>query len=345
MSSARLGPSLATTSTAVLLLALLSCSAPPVPRGTATLDGAPSLRGLHAGPGGVVWASGSAGTVARSLNGGRTWERLTPPPGTEALDFRDVHVFSANEAALLAAGEGEASRLYHTADAGRTWVETWRNRDPNGFLDAMDFWSDGVGLAVGDPIDGRLMILRSDDYGRSWIPLSEPNRPVTLEGEFAFAASGTCIACGPNDRAWIVTGGSAARILRSHDRGASWIPNSVPLITAAASAGAFSVAFADANDGVVVGGDYEQPDSARTTAAWTDDGGRNWTSVEAGSGPSGYRSCVTLLPDGSYLAVGTNGADRSTDGGRTWTRSSMEGWHAASGRAVAGSGGRVGTID
>lgn len=327
------------------VLAAVSCQAPPpVPHETAALEGGPSLRGLHAGPDSIVWAGGSAGTVARSLDGGRSWERLLGPPGAEGLDFRDVHAFSAEEAVLLAAGPGEASRLYRTTDGGRSWAETWRNRHPEGFLDGMDFWSDGEGLAVGDPIDGRLMLLRTTDSGRSWRAVPAAACPTASEGEYAFAASGTSLCCADDGSAWIGTGGATARVLRSVDRGASWTPCGAPF-AAGEGAGIFSVAFADADRGVAVGGDYLAPTNARMHAAWSDDGGRSWQPVAADAGPGGYRSCVALLADGSWLAVGPTGVDRSTDGGRSWAPCGTEGWHSASGTALSGSAGRLGRLD
>lgn len=55
------------------------------------------LRGVAAVSANVVWASGTHGTYLRTLDGGATW---TPAqvPGAEALDFRDVEAFSADEA-------------------------------------------------------------------------------------------------------------------------------------------------------------------------------------------------------------------------------------------------------
>ena len=302
------------------------------------------MRGLHAAAGGVVRASGSGGTVARSLDGGRSWQRLQAPPGTAELDFRDVHAFSAEQAVLLAAGPGEASRLYRTEDGGRSWQETWRNRHPEGFLDGMDFWPDGTGLAVGDPLDGRLMLLSSADGGRSWQPLSADSCPPAAPGEYAFAASGTSLCCGPDGLAWIGTGGSATRVLRSADHGRSWTPCAVPF-AAGEGAGVFSLAFADARVGVAVGGDYQAPERASEHAAWTADGGRSWQPVAEGSGPGGYRSCVVRLADGRWLAVGPTGADVSADDGRSWTPCGTEGWHTAAGRALSGGGGRLGVVD
>src|SRR5438094_3977444 len=47
------------------------------------------LRGLAAVSRDVAWASGSGGTVLRTVDGGRSW-RPVGPPGTADLQFRDI---------------------------------------------------------------------------------------------------------------------------------------------------------------------------------------------------------------------------------------------------------------
>ena len=83
----------------------------------------------------------------------------------------------------------------------------------------------------------------------------------------------------------------------------------------------FSVAFHDPLHGVAVGGDYERPDSANGTAAFTNDGGFTWT--PASRFPRGYRSGATIRRVNAdsliAVAVGTTGSDVSHDGGVTWT--------------------------
>src|SRR4051794_8873037 len=87
----------------------------PTPTGTEA-----RLRGLSAVSRHVAWASGSQGTVLRTVDGGRSWRQVAPE-GTAALDFRDIEAFDARTAVALSIGEGEASRIYRTTDGGRTW--------------------------------------------------------------------------------------------------------------------------------------------------------------------------------------------------------------------------------
>src|SRR5215213_6601693 len=165
---------------------------PSVPTWTATADtGVTSrLRGLSAVSSQVAWASGSAGTVLRTVNGGGSWQQVGPPE-TSDLQFRDIEAFDAHHAVILAIGPGESSRVYVTSDGGASWRETFRNTDPNAFYDR------GHGLALSDPVDGKFRILSTSDGGRSWSVLPSDGMPAALEGEFAFAASGTCLTTAP----------------------------------------------------------------------------------------------------------------------------------------------------
>ena len=61
------------------------------------------LRGLSAVSANVAWASGSLGTVLRTTNRGATWQQVGPP-GTEALQFRDIEAFGADRAVILSIG-------------------------------------------------------------------------------------------------------------------------------------------------------------------------------------------------------------------------------------------------
>ncbi|MEV4758159.1 oxidoreductase [Micromonospora sp. NPDC049559] len=276
------------------------------------------LRGLAAVSDRVAWASGSDSTVLRTVDGGRSWQRVGPAdPG---LELRDIEAFDADSAVVLSIGTGGDSRVYRTDDAGRNWTETFRNDDERAFYDCLAFFDRRHGLALSDPVDGRFRILSTADGGRSWSVLPGTGMPAALEGEFAFAASGTCLVTadrGP-DRAWFATGGGAsARVFRTDDRGRSWSVTASP-VPSGPSAGIYSLAFRDAGHGIAVGGDYTTPASAPDGAATSRDGGRSWT-VAAGP-PGAYRSGAAWLPRAGWLAlaVGPTGSDISYDGGRRW---------------------------
>lgn len=180
-----------------------------------------SLRGLSTPSQQIAWASGTHGTYLRSLDGGNSWE-AKQVPGAESLDFRDVKAFDASDAYLLAAGPGEQSRIYNTTDAGKTWSLQFTNKDPRGFFDCMAFWDRRHGIALGDPIDGHFTLMATQNGGRSWVPVSTRHLPAAINGEGAFAASGSCIAVAGRNNVWFATGGKAARVFRSSDRGKTW---------------------------------------------------------------------------------------------------------------------------
>src|SRR3954467_2695845 len=92
------------------------------------------LRGLSAVSEKVAWASGSQGTVLRTLDRGATWQQAGPP-GTTNLQFRDNQAFDDDHAVILSIGNGSDSRIYVTSDGGATWELAFVNADPDAFYD------------------------------------------------------------------------------------------------------------------------------------------------------------------------------------------------------------------
>jgi photosystem II stability/assembly factor-like uncharacterized protein len=256
--------------------------------------------------------------VLRTNDGGARWKKLTVT--TETLDFRDIDAIDAQTAYVLSIGNGAASRIYKTTDAGVTWTMQFKSDDEKVFLDAMSFWDANHGIVFGDSVDGHLYILTTDNGGRTWTRVPPASLPPALENEGAFAASGTNIALFGKTHAWIGTGaGARARVLRTTDRGRSWQVADTPL-AAGPSTGIFSIAFRDAKHGVVVGGDYRKEQEAVDNLAVTSDGGVTWKLVK---GLSGFRSVVAYVPGAktpTLVALGPSGGDYSLDDGQTWSR-------------------------
>ena len=280
---------------------------------------AAQLRGLDAVNHRVAWASGSEGTVLRTLNSGREWDSVGPP-GTAALEFRDIEAFGRRRALILSIGTGDDSRIYRTDDGGATWRLVFRNQEPDAFYDCMAFFNRRNGLALSDPVDGKFQIVETHDGGRSWDLVSAGGMPAALPGEFAFAASGTCLVAGPGRNARFATGGaSEARVFHSRNGGRTWSVATTPVRSTAAG-GIFSLAFRNAQRGLAIGGDFTTPDEAVDALALTDDGGKTWRLVEEGA-PDGYRSGSAWVPGlpRTAIGVGPTGSDVTTDGGKTWT--------------------------
>src|SRR5262245_5337144 len=196
------------------------------------------FRGVCAVSAQVAWASGTKGTVLRTVDGGKHWEKVNVP-GAEALDFRDIQAFDAREAFVLSIGPGTLSRIYHTRDGGLSWQLQFTNPEPKAFYDGFAFRDRKHGIAVSDSVDGKFPLLATED-GETWRPLHPSTLPAALPEEGCFAASGTSIAVAGKSDAWFVTGGPAARVFYSRDGGANWDVTVSPVLSGAASQGAFS---------------------------------------------------------------------------------------------------------
>src|SRR3954453_8478096 len=206
---------LCTLALALVLPAAASAHAPrwvPVPTGSTQ-----QFRGLDAVDRRTAWVGGSAGQVLRTVDGGRSWQDVSPS-GSAGLLFRDVEAQDPRRASVLAIGAGTASRIYTTADGGRTWTLAFVNDDPDAFYDCVAFYpGHRYGLALSDPVGGKFRVAATADGGYSWHVLPNDGMPSALDGEAGFAASGTCLVTTGHD-AWFASGGSSvARVFHSRD--------------------------------------------------------------------------------------------------------------------------------
>src|SRR3954468_15355882 len=179
------------------------------------------FRGLAPVSAKVAWVAGSAGTVLRTVDGGRRWASVGPAAAA-ALEFRDIEAFDRDHAVAVTIGEGDESRIFTTANGGRSWTETFRNDEPAAFYDCLTFLDRRHGLALSDPVGGAFRILATADGGRSWRVQSTAGMPPALTGEFAFAASGTCLVAAGGKAFFATGGGATSRVFSSSDGGRSW---------------------------------------------------------------------------------------------------------------------------
>ncbi|MFM7195811.1 MAG: oxidoreductase [Bacteroidota bacterium] len=272
-----------------------------------------SFRALSVPDASVAWISGSRGWIGRSTDGGEHWNFFRIQ-GDSSADYRTLYAHDSLRAVVC--NTGSPAVIRETVDGGRTWKEVYRNNHPDAFLDGIGFWDNNNGIIYGDPIDGRLLILRTTDGGNRWTAVSEGQRPVVTNGEASFAASGTTIRCSGKRSVWIATGGTRASVFNSNDRGKSWSRSDTPMTSGKPGAGIFSICLTTRGSIALAGGDYQSPQNRTGNYCIGKLPGTDWKIPN--TTPGGYRSIVELIADDWLLTAGPDGADLSTDGGKSW---------------------------
>lgn len=298
-----------------------------------------SLRGLSVVSDDVVWVSGSAGSVGRSVDGGENWTWKTVP-GFEKTDFRDIEAFDKNTAIIM--GIADPAFILKTTDGGQNWKVVFKDTTKGMFLDAMEFWNEQSGIVIGDPLGDKIFIARTFDGGENWQGIPAANIPTADKGEAFFASSGTNVRKLSKQEAVFVSGGLRARLFIRNKK------IDLPIIQGKESTGANSMAVKNKKCLIVVGGDFNAKDDTTKNCVITLDGGETFTAPVVG--PHGYRSCVEYLGKKNWISCGLNGVDYSMDEGQNWSWISKDSFHAVrkakKGKAVyfSGGGGRIGKL-
>ncbi len=279
-----------------------------------------SLRGLAPVDEEIVWASGSGGTWLRTLDGGKSWE-FGLIAELDTVDFRSIYAFDAEKAVAVSAGQPAV--IYKTRDGGITW-ELKHQESEDAFLDGISFADSNRGYVLGDPVDGRWMILETLDQGESWKSLD--SLPMAEEGEAGFAASASSLFA-EGDQIWLGSGGSFSALYSSANRGKSWDKIKTPLIQGEASQGVFALISYGKGQLVAVGGDFLEEKSNMGNLGVFDIEEKTWRQTQ--TSPGGYKSGLANFPGLNWvLAVGPSGGDFSKDGGINWLSFSEEAFHS-----------------
>jgi hypothetical protein len=252
----------------------------------------------------------------------------------------------------------------------------------------------GEGILIGDPVREKFAVFQTTNGGQSWKRDDRRSLETNGKSIAIFAASNSSLARGDRGNGdtlgpgtdffpGFVTGGKDGAVLYERWEGPShpkprfgkglpgaippdWNRRSIPLDSGSDSTGAFAIELRftgspcdDCGFGtyfrpVAVGGDYSKPEVASGTAAFSTDGG--WTWSASATPPHGYRSAVAFdEKTKTWITVGPNGTDISTDDGRTWRAlhpnlaqheppDADRNWNALSLPFVVGPHGRIGKL-
>lgn len=268
------------------------------------------------------WVVGAFGSIARSADGGKTWQ---PQVSKTTQQLYDVDFVDARQGWIV----GRQGLILHTTDGGATWAPQTSGTDQHLF--SVDFVDDQYGVAVGD--FGTILV--TSDGGGHWTTHSLSQDVILYD-----------VAMADRMHGWAA--GEVGTVMVTTDGGQTWTKQETGIEKTL-----FGVHFADAQRGWVVGID--------ALILHTPDGGQTWQ-VQNGStemraleqvgfgqayeNPSLY--AVSVIGS-TGIAVGEIGAIYlSSDGGQTWKRRVSPGEQQASGpkwfRAVSMAPGADGAI-
>ncbi len=238
------------------------------------------------------------------------------------------------------------------------------------------------GYLLGDPVDGIFTLFATDDGGNTWFRVTASKRGPKGDGckvdtfaakhdEAVFAASNGSLLSLVGPYLLFVTGGSVARIgyagyfsLDGSFCHESAHLRALPIAHGNPSSGAFAIAAYPRFDNpsnfpakvMIVGGDYKLPGATDHNAVFVSHAGTFMqTTRKPTTPPHGYRSAVAYNPtQDSWITVGPNGTDLSTDDGRNWhplrpaptdAPDADRNWNALSLPFVVGPAGRIGRLN
>ncbi|MBL6607226.1 MAG: oxidoreductase [Flavobacteriaceae bacterium] len=300
----------------------VSCDTPRYFEGvrvTPLLEDEISIRAVEVVHDKEVWFAANKGRIG--VYNGQEVSQIVLHHNDSLLHFRSI---AHNGTHAFALTIDRPALLYRLSFDGHQIVSAdlvYTEDTPGVFYDAIDFWNPNEGIAVGDPTDGCLSVLITRDAGTTWEKLPCHQLPPSIEGEALFAASNGSIAV-QGDQALIGTGGAAARVFKTTDKGKTWSVAQTPITQGSAMQGIFSIASYDENTAVIYGGDWANPENNRDNKARSKDAGRSWQLLSPGAGP-GYRSCVRFVPGThgrTLVAAGSKGISASYDRGKTWNQ-------------------------
>jgi hypothetical protein len=259
---------------------------------------APVVTTGPAGDGSLYAATGresflNAG-LARSRDGGASWQSLTRPYEFEAVSALLVDPIDAD---LLYATAPSYSSVFRSEDGGATWRPT-------------DLLPAGARVIRVDPREATALwamgsqALYHESHGGQWQEMPTPGGPLLTLRDFTVDAHDPAVL-------WLAGADgtpSSARLFRSGDGGQTWTRRDSGLLGGVVTSFAFDPAAPDTLYAATDAGLFRSVDA-----------GVSWTAVAGVPAPVSFVLATATSPTTVWAVVGS-GAEvrRSRDGGVTW---------------------------
>ncbi len=286
-----------------------------------------SIRAIQVINDSTVWFAGSKGKYGRIIKDNVQLDSINFKG--KLLNFRSIAFNGKNIFILSIENPAVLFKIdpYKT-DLGKPEI-VYQEDHPDVFYDSMTFLDEENGIAIGDPTANCFSVILTSDGGNTWSKISCDNIPGSITGEAAFAASNSNIATYGNN-VWMVSGGKKARVFYSKNKGKTWKVVETPIIQGGKMTGIYTVDFYDKNNGIIMGGNWEEKSNTNQTKAITSDSGKTWQLVADQQIP-GYISSVQYIPKTKgkeVIAVSTEGIYYSADKGNSWEKINSRGFYS-----------------
>lgn len=196
----------------------------------------------------VAWAGTLDGKVLRTEDGGINWEPTIGTPGGEITSISAIN----DRRALVVANDSASTIIKRTVTLGLAWATVYEDNSVGAHINAISMLDEVNGYAIGNPVAGQWVILKTTDGGINWSSISTLSQNGT---EIGLNKSMKWI---DDQIGWFGTDNST--VYRTTDGGVNWSSSST---TFQSSNG---LTFTDNFTGVTAGSEIN----------WTTDGGATW---------------------------------------------------------------------
>ena len=238
----------------------------------------------------IAYAGGLGGTVLRTFDGGNTWTP-TASAGGDVYSIWAVSQFRV----FIAVNDGTSARIRRSYNGGISWVNSYQDTTSGAFMNAIWMFDASNGYAMGDPVNGQWVLLKTSDGGTSW------QSAAALPQAGSEAGWNNSMYWLNDQFGWFGTNNS--RVYYTTNGGSSWSSTNTTF------SNSFGVSFANDLTGMAAGNGTDI----------STDGGNSWTGTTAQiSGDVFGLSGLNLNPLRWYLVSGSN-VYKSSDQGNSFS--------------------------
>jgi len=188
------------------------------------------------------------GKILKTTNGGINWTVPSSALGGEVTGISAIN----NLRVFVIVNTDTSALIRRTVAGGIGWSTVYEDNSVGAHLNAITMFDELNGYAIGNPVGGQWVILKTTDAGLTWNPTSTLSQNGSEKGI-------------SNSMKWVDLmngwfGTDNSRIYRTTDGGLTWASGTTTFQTSSC------VAFTDISAGVAAGVDIN----------WTSDGGASW---------------------------------------------------------------------